>query len=134
MTREFTPAELEAYLDEALTPPEMAEVEAQLRQRPELTRRLQSILGRRDAGVHCLAEIWRRHRISCADRETLGNYLLGVLPEEQAKYVRFHIEQIGCRICEANLDDLRRRQQQLSDAASRQQRYFQSSAGLLRKG
>ena len=82
MTREFTQAELEAYLDEALTAAEMAEVEAQIRERAELMRRLQAIHERRDAGMHSLGEIWRRHRVSCADRETFGSYLLGVLPPD----------------------------------------------------
>jgi hypothetical protein len=133
MTRQFTQAELEAYLDEALTAAEMAEVEMQIRDQPGLMQRLQAIHGRRDAGMHSLGEIWRRHRVSCADRETLGSYLLGVLTEEESSYVRFHIEQIGCRLCQANLDDLQQRQQQLHDSATRQRRYFQSSAGLLRR-
>lgn len=133
MTRQFTQAELEAYLDEALTASEMADIESQLRQSPELIERLRSINARRDAGVHSLGEIWRRHRSSCADRELLGSYVLGVLPEEQASYVHFHIEKVGCRYCQANLDDLRERQQQLSGAEQRQRRYFQSSAGYLRR-
>ena len=132
MSHEFTQAELEAYLDEALTPVEMAEVEAQVRERDDLMQRLQAILNRRDAGVHSLGEIWRRHRISCVDRETLGSYLLGVLPPDHADYVRFHLQQIGCRLCQANVDDLRQRQLQLVDAGQRQRRYFQSSAGYLR--
>jgi hypothetical protein len=134
MTREFTQAELEAYLDEALTPAEMSEVEDQVRGRPDLMQRMQTILERRDAGMHSLGEIWRRHRASCADRETLGSYLLGVLPADQADYLRFHLEQIGCRFCQANLDDLRKRQAQVQGAVQRRQRYFESSAGLLRRG
>ena len=35
MTRQLTDSELEAYLDEALTPPEMAAIEAELRKSPE---------------------------------------------------------------------------------------------------
>ena len=116
MTRSFTQAELEAYLDEALTAAEMAEVEAQLREQPTLMERMKAIHGRRDAGVHSLGEIWRRHRLSCVDRETLGSFLLGVLDEEQTDYIRFHLEEVGCRLCQANLDDLRTRQSQLPDA------------------
>ena len=133
MSHEFTQAELEAYLDEALTPAEMAEIELQARQRDDLMQRLQGILNRRDAGVHSLGEIWRRHRISCVDRETLGSFLLGVLAPDHADYVRFHLDQIGCRLCQANVDDLRQRQKQLSDARQRQRRYFQSSAGYLNR-
>jgi hypothetical protein len=133
MSAEYTQAELEAYLDEALTPTEMAEIEAQVRQRDDLMQRLQAILNRRDAGLHSLGEIWRRHRISCLDRETLGSYLLGVLAPEHADYVRFHLQQIGCRLCQANVDDLRQRQLQLTDSRQRQRRYFQSSAGYLNR-
>jgi hypothetical protein len=48
--------------------------------------------------------------------------------------VTFHLETVGCRYCEANLEDLKLRQQESSDAADRRrQRYFQSSAGYLRR-
>ncbi len=133
MPREFTQAELEAYLDEALMPAEMAEIELMLRDDPRLVDRLRAIHDRRDAGVHSLGEIWRRHRISCPDRETLGGFLLHVLDADQEDYLRFHLEQIGCRLCQANLDDLRSKQSSLEAAVLRQQRYFQSSAGYLKR-
>ena len=133
MTRRFTLVELEAFLEEALTPGEMAEIETQLREHPELLQQLQSILGRRDAGVHSLGAIWRRHRISCPSRDLLGSYLLGVLDAEQQDYVRFHLEQVGCRYCTANLEDLRARQQETAEELQvRRRRYFQSSAGYLK--
>jgi hypothetical protein len=132
MTREFTEAELESYLDEALSPSDMAEIEELLRQRPELTEQLKAIHGRRDAGIHTLGEIWRRHRISCPDRELLGSYLLGVLESAQQAHIQFHLETIGCRLCNANLEDLQARQQEAERAThERRRRYFQSSAGYL---
>lgn len=132
MMREFSQAELEAYLDEALTPTDMAEIELRLRDDAELLMRLHSIHGRRDAGMHSLGEIWRAHRVSCIDRETLGNYLLNVLEPEHHTYITFHLEQIGCRLCQANLADLKSKQSELSHASQRQRRYFQSSAGYLK--
>jgi hypothetical protein len=133
MSRAFTDSELEAYLDEGLSPSDMAAVEEQARANPSLSHRLAAINHRRDAGVHTLGEIWRRHRISCPTREQLGSYLLDVLPAEVAAYVRFHVEQVSCRFCQANLDDLRRQQQETADTVSvRRTRYFQSSAGYLR--
>ena len=133
MSREFTTAELEAYLDEALTPEEMAGIERVLRKRPELLRQLSAIHSRRDAGVHTLGEIWRRHRISCPTRSHLGSYLLGALSAEHADYIKFHLEKAGCRFCQANLEDLRREQSESNEAVvSRRSRYFQSSAGYLR--
>ena len=133
MPRPFTESELEAYLDEDLSPKEMAAVEAELRANQELARHLAAINTRRDAGVHTLGEIWRRHRLSCPTREQLGSYLLGALPAEHKQYVEFHIEKVGCRLCLANLDDLKRHQEEADEiVVTRRTRYFQSSAGYLK--
>jgi hypothetical protein len=132
MTHRFTLVELEAFLDEALTPGEMAEVESQLRDNPDLMQQLKAIHERRDAGLHSLGAIWRRHRIGCPNRDLLGSYLLGVLDADQQEYVRFHVEQVGCRYCAANLEDLQARQREASaESQARHRRYFQSSAGYL---
>ena len=127
-------AELEAYLDEALPPEEMALVEKALRKNPEQVRQLGLVHARRDAGVHTLGEIWRRHRITCPTREQLGSYLLGALPPELLDYLDFHLEVVGCRLCRANLADLENQQAEAPQAVEiRRKRYFQSSAGYLRK-
>ena len=132
MSRHFTETELEAYLDESLAAEEMAQIETALRSQDPLAKRLATIIGRRDAGIHSLGDIWRRHRSSCPTREQLGSLLLGVLSEEHADYIGFHIDQIGCRLCRANLEDLKSRKAEASDAvATRRQRFFQSSAGYL---
>jgi hypothetical protein len=134
MSKDFTESELEAYLDEALAPDEMMAVEAALRGNRELAKRLTKINGRRDAGVHSIGEIWRRHRVSCPTREQLGSFLLGTLDDEQTAYLHFHIQEIGCRFCRANLDDLKMQQEESSEAkVSRRRKYFQSSAGYLGK-
>jgi len=135
MTDNISQAELEAYLDESLTGARMAAIEEALRGDAELQKRLTSINGRRDAGVHSLGEIWRRHRLSCPSREQLGSYLLGVLARDEGEYVRFHLETIECRYCLANIDDLRSQQasRDTEGQSSRRKRYFQSSAGYLRK-
>ncbi|QDU25545.1 hypothetical protein ETAA8_06140 [Anatilimnocola aggregata] len=132
--RRLTDAELEAYLEETLAAEEMAAIEHELRQRPELLRRLSTILGRRDAGLHSVGEIWRRHRLSCPDRQQLGSYLLGVLDNEHANYIRFHLDQIGCRYCQANYADLRSQQEETQELiVTRRTKYFQSTAGHLRQ-
>ena len=134
MTRPLTDSELEAYLDEALTPEEMAAIEAELRRSPKLLKQLARIHSRRDAGVHSLGEIWRRHRISCPTREQMGSFLLGVLDDEQADYVRFHLEVVACRLCHANLEDLRQRQAETDEIiVVRRKKYFDSSAGYLQR-
>ena len=134
MPRRVTQAELEAYLEEALPPTEMAAIEAELRQQPELLRQLAAINGRRDAGVHSVGEIWRRHRLSCIPRQELGSFLLGALDEQHSAYIDFHVNGIGCRFCQANLEDLRRQQEETSEVVqTRRTKYFQSTAGQLRK-
>jgi anti-sigma factor RsiW len=135
MSDNFTSAELEAYLDESLPIERMTAIEVALRKDSALQQRLAATNGRRDAGVHTVGEIWRRHRLSCPTREQLGSYLLGVLPADAADYLKFHVDVIECRYCAANLADLRA-QQSAADAVQieqRQHRYFQSSAGYLRR-
>jgi hypothetical protein len=135
MAKTYTQPELEAYLDEALPPEQMARIELALRSDADLVRQLATINARRDAGVHSLGEIWRRHRLSCATREQLGSYLLGVLSKEAADYLGFHLEVMGCRVCRANLSDLQKQQAETGDTAqTRRRKYFQSSAGYLRPG
>lgn len=135
MSSGFSNTELEAFLDESLPAEQMTAIEDAVRHSEELQKKLIAINGRRDAGVHSLGEIWRRHRLSCPTREQLGSYLLGVLPHNVAAYTKFHLETIGCRCCNASLDDLRAQQSAADrDAVERRRhRYFQSSAGFLRK-
>jgi len=126
-------SELAAYLDEALPEPRMAEIEQLLRQDPGLVRQLAAIHARRDAGDHSLGEIWRRHRLSCPTREQLGSYLLGALDDDQADYITFHLKTVCCRYCSANIADLRSQQNGEPDAPARRKKYFDSSAGHLRR-
>jgi len=133
VSRPIAQSDLESYLDEALPPEEMAEVEKLLRKDSQLLSQLAAINARRDAGVHSLGEIWRRHHLSCPARRQLGSYLLGALPDGMAAHVAAHLEVVGCRYCRANLADLERQQAESPDAVhTRRRRYFQSSAGYLR--
>lgn len=135
MSQPLRPSDLEAYLDEALPSEEMARIEHVLRTDCLLAQRLATILARRDSGVHTLGEIWRRHRLSCPTREQLGNYLLGVMDQETVDYVDFHLDVVGCRACQASLTDLKRQQAEAPEASQgRRHKYFQSSAGYLRRG
>jgi hypothetical protein len=135
MTKHFSNSELEAFLEESLPVERMTVIEESLRGNEELQKRLAAINGRRDAGVHSLGEIWRRHRLSCPTREQLGSYLLSVLPKEEAAYIKFHVEEIQCRFCAASIGDLKARQSadEAEVAERRRNKYFQSSAGYLRK-
>src|SRR5262245_54842769 len=102
----ITPVELEAYLDEALPPAEMARMEEALRKDKGLMSKLGLVHSRRDAGGHSLGEIWRRHRLTCPSREQLGAYLLETLSRAETEYIAFHLKTVGCRICQANVADL----------------------------
>jgi hypothetical protein len=133
----FSQTDLIAFLDEALPAATMSAVEDALRADPSLTAQLADLINRRDAGVHSLGEIWRRHRLSCPSRQQLGSHLLGALTDEESAYVQFHLDTIGCRLCQANLDDLKSQQAESAHRAaaertsSRRRKYFQSSAGHL---
>ena len=129
----FSDAELDGFLDEALPAERMAAIEAALRDDAELKARLTASMGRRDAGVHSLAAVWRRHRLSCPSREVLGSHLLGALDAAREDYLKFHLETIACRYCQASLDDLRLQHQATDkqEAQTRRAKYFQSSAGYL---
>ena len=131
----ITDAELEGYLDDALPADRMAAIEAALRDDAELGKRLAASVGRRDAGVHSLAAVWRRHRLTCPAREQLGSHLLGVLDSGADDYLNFHLTVIGCRLCQASLDDLKQQHAAADKSAAerRRGRYFQSSAGYLRR-
>jgi len=135
MTTEFTDAELEAYLDEALDPTRAAELEDCLKENRDVLARLSYINGRRDAGIHTLGEIWRRNQVGVPSREQMGNYLLGVSSKEEVDYIDFRMNQLKCRFTVALLADLKAQQAE-SDAeksADRRSKIFHSSAGLLKK-
>ncbi len=132
MKQQFSNADLEAYLDESLSSERLASVEEALRDEPGLVDQLATLAGQRDAGVHSLGAIWRRQRLTCPSREQLGSFLLGVLDPNHADYLQFHLDQVGCRYCNASVEDLREQHAaNTQESESRRSKYFQSSAGYL---
>ena len=101
----FTDAELNAFLDEALPAGRCSELEHELRTNADLRNRLVEVRGKESAGLHTLGAIWRRGRLSCPDRSELGQYVLGTLEADASDYIRFHLDTVGCRYCQANLAD-----------------------------
>ena len=95
-----------AYIEESLPAAEMARIEAALRSNETLRSQLGQVIARRESGVHSVGDIWRRHRLSCPSREELGSFLLGAMLDDQADYIKFHLEKVGCRFCQSNLEDL----------------------------
>jgi hypothetical protein len=137
---------LEAFLDETLPVEESAEMERRLRDDGAFRARLAEVIARRDRGDHSVGAVWQRERLTCADRSTLGSYLLDVLDDDERKYLEFHLNVVGCRYCRANLDDLQARRNEqpvgrpaasvssaTADEAERRRRMFESSVGVLRK-
>lgn len=133
---EFQPsdADLLGYLDEMVSLRQAAEIEQALRDSSSLRQRAVMLVKRRDQGGHTVGEIWRRGRLSCLTRSQLGSYLLGTLDSKLVEFIEFHLDTIGCRICSANLEDLRLSASADAEEAGRSQRrrrYFESSAGRL---
>ena len=129
---DFSDAELAAFLEEALSPERCSQLEQQLRDDEALRTRLIEVRGRDSAGLHSIAGIWRRSRLSCPSREELGQFVLGTLDQDNAEYIQFHLDEIGCRYCQANLTDLQAASE-TEQGNNRRQRYFQTSAGYLKK-
>lgn len=134
MENEFTNAELEAYLDESIDSTRAAEIELALKKDEDLLARLSQINSRRDAGMHTLGEIWRRNQLGVPTAEQMGNYMLGVLPEGEAKYIDFRIETLKCPFTIALQEDLKARHDESPEqSAERRSKIYNSSAGLLKK-
>ena len=126
--------DLAHFMDEALAPADMARIESELRESASLRKRLDAIRQNRDRGWHSVGAIWRGHRLSCPTRSQLGSYLLDALDPQWHDYIRFHTETVGCRICQANLADLRVQSQTAGTAQAsktRQHRFVRSSQHLL---
>lgn len=126
----FTDDELLAFLDEQLPAARAMDLEQQLRSSEPLRLRLSELIQGRESGEHSVGAIWRTHRLSCPTRATLGSYLLGVLDDPSSDYVRFHLETIGCRYCEATFVELQQAATP-QPVAERRRRFFESSVGGL---
>jgi len=85
-----------------------------------------------DAGQESLlSDVWEEYRPSCPKRSTLGGHLLGTLDEPWRSYIAFHVGDLGCRFCTANLDDLRKETTRETDTL--RDRIMQSSVGFFRR-
>jgi hypothetical protein len=51
--------------------------------------------------------------------------------DDQSSYIQFHLDTIGCRYCQSNLEDLSA-QHHRDAVIARRRKYFQSSVGRLR--
>lgn len=79
-----------------------------------------------------IAQVWRNYRPSCPKRSTIGAYHLGTLEPEWRDYVDFHLNQLGCQFCRANLKDIEEQNKQ-KDSSKLCQRIMESTVGFLKK-
>ena len=128
----FTDDELISFLDEQLAVESMTAIETELRSSTELRQRVAELVRRRESGEHSVGEVWRHARLSCPTRATLGSYLLGVLEAALADYIQFHLNTIGCRYCQAAVDEMQARRESAATTESnaRQKKFFESSVGV----
>ena len=129
----FSDDDLAAYLRERLPVGRSSEIEQALRDNEALRRRLALIAAEGEEG-RSVGAIWRESRLSCPTRDELGALLLGALDPEVERYALFHVREVGCRVCAANLADLEEAASKSPEVAKRRQRVFQSSAGHLGGG
>ena len=129
----FTDDEIIAFLEEMLPPDRMTAFETALRESDELQQRFGAVSRRRDQGAHTVGEVWRRRQLSCPSRTELGSFLLGTLDQARHDYIDFHVRTVGCRICVANLTDLEGELNKTDDAPRRRKKFFESSAGYLKR-
>ena len=127
----FTDDELAAFLAEQASPETASAIERAARDDESLRRRLAAVARRQDLGDHSVGAVWREHRLSCPDRAELGAYLLGTLNPGREDYLGFHIREVGCRYCLANLADLEAAAEAGEATLHRRRRLFESSAGQL---
>ena len=129
---EISREKLHAFLDDALSDSEAAQVEQALREfgaaapgaapGPAGARR-----GRALPGGHLAGE-----RLTCLTREQLGSHLLQVLDDDEQDYIQFHLDVVQCPYCLANLADLQAAQKEpVPQARERRRRFFKTSAGFL---
>ena len=83
------------------------------------------------AATSLLTELWEARRPTCPKRSTVGRFLLGTLEKPWQSYVDFHLNQLGCQFCRANLEDLKK---QTEDETTKvfQNKLMQSTTGFFR--
>ena len=84
------------------------------------------------ASTNMMSEVWEARRPTCPKRSTVGRFLLGTLDRPWQGYVDFHLNELGCQFCRANLDDLKL--QTTEESRTFQHRLMQSTIGFFRPG
>ena len=133
MSKEFSDAELDCYIEETLDAGRASELELQLRDDEQLLKRLTKINARRSAGQHTLGGIWRQNQVGVPSRDEMGSFLLGVLDDQHSDYIQFRVDVLKCPFTIALKTDLENQQSETADASNkRRARIYESSVGLLK--
>ncbi len=133
MSKEFSDAELDCYIEETLDAERASELELLLREDAALLQRLAEINSRRSSGRHTLGGIWRQNQIGVPSSDEMGSFLLGVLDDQHADYIQFRIDVLKCPFTIALKTDLENQQSESADASvKRRAKIFESSVGLLK--
>lgn len=74
---------------------------------------------------------WKRGRVSCPARHWLARQVAKTLTGGPADYVRFHLDEMECEWCQANVDDLQRLESE-ADLEPLLERVGQSTLQFLR--
>jgi RNA polymerase sigma factor (sigma-70 family) len=82
-----------------------------------------------EAADSLLTRVWEQIRPTCPKRSTLGRLVLGTLESPWREHVEFHLNELGCRFCAANLEDLKRETNAQPTAV--REKIFQSTVGFL---
>ncbi len=77
--------------------------------------------------------LWLEQRLSCPKRSTIGGYYLETLEKEWMDFVDFHLNQLGCEFCHANLSDIKQKDESKQEQTVFRQRIMESTIGFLRK-
>ena len=134
MSQKITREMIRDYLNDALPDAELAAVEKAVRESAALQEVARTVREGADRGEHSVGAVWRRERLSCPPREQIGGFLLQAHDPDLLDYIEFHLKIVGCPYCQANLEDLAKRQADAEEPIKkRRQRILKSSAGVLPK-
>jgi hypothetical protein len=84
--------------------------------------------------MHTLGEIWRRHQIGVPSPDEMRDHLQGKLSGEESDYIDFRIVQLKCPFTIALKSDIQSKAAEGDrPSQNRRDKFYQKSAGLLRK-
>ncbi|MCS6975650.1 MAG: hypothetical protein NZM31_01400 [Gemmatales bacterium] len=128
----ITEQDLIDHVEEALPPHKASVIEKAIRESEELMAILNALILARSGEEHSVGAIWERHRLSCPTRDQLSNYLVRAMSDEALTYIAFHLEDVDCPYCQAELEELKNAKQQGKKArGERARKTYHEGVALL---